>query len=90
MEVASERMEEVSTPSRLTLVERLRHGIVSLTLQLTETTTQLNATGGKSNPCSNDDTRLHSLYIVFKAWMEISSALYQNALFTSSTPLFFD
>lgn len=27
-EVASERMEEVSTPSRLTLVERLRHGIL--------------------------------------------------------------
>lgn len=26
-EVASERMEEVSTPSRLTLVEMLRHGI---------------------------------------------------------------
>lgn len=30
VEVASERMEEVSTPSRGTLVERLRHGIVSL------------------------------------------------------------
>ena len=28
-EVASERMEEVSTPSRLTLVEMLRHGIFS-------------------------------------------------------------
>ena len=34
MEVASERMEEVSTPSRDTLVERLRHGIVSLFLLL--------------------------------------------------------
>ena len=28
-EVASERIEEVSTPSRLTFVERFRHGIVS-------------------------------------------------------------
>jgi len=27
VEEASERMEDVSTPSRLTLVERLRHGI---------------------------------------------------------------
>ncbi|GAU13898.1 hypothetical protein TSUD_262250 [Trifolium subterraneum] len=32
VEVASDKMEEVSTPSRLTLVERLRHGIVSVSL----------------------------------------------------------
>jgi hypothetical protein len=32
VEVASERMEEVSTPSRLTLVEMFRHGIFSLFL----------------------------------------------------------
>lgn len=32
VEVASERMEEVSTPSRLTLVDRFRQGIFALSL----------------------------------------------------------
>jgi hypothetical protein len=32
VEVASERMEEVSTPSRLTFVEMFRHGIFCLSV----------------------------------------------------------
>lgn len=84
VEVASERMEEVSTPSRVTLVERLRHGIVSLSLKVKLTTTHSQTTGRKSQPLRN---YFLSCFNLRRGWKY--SLTLQNALYLTFSIFFF-